>query len=730
MWLMKKCFFLFLCICISVFIIHPGLISGNSSSYDEELTSKMENKGINRGQENTQNQNISIIKHFDQTEDSDNINVREIKKVELEILDGKKQQFKTIADSVGNRITQTAKANMNISDSNIGDKIKDCVNRVVNVGKQSIVIGMGTSTYGLATSYGRKNQSAFFKKMKGHAQQKAKIPGGLYSDALKEIIDLAPSKDDILKSAKAKARIPAGFYGDIVSLLAKYGKYFAENGMAFGLDRAFTPFGMSGDVISLINASIPSLLEGQNAIKSGDMEKTADIQYGISEAVMEMIAGSIPVGMGAKAMQLNKLLKGPKRRSILKKMVYQRRKHERRRIQNLLNQLKKHDARSYEHSWAVADLARRHARAMGMSIRKQKQIFKEALVHDIGKQKISKKLLTKSKLSPEEYDIMKTHSAHGVDILKKNRLKRYSSGAAGHHWRPNDPKKAYYVGKNVSQSAKMMGVSDAFDAMVMNRGYNKPKTVTEALAEIERFKGTQFDEKSADVFIKSMKEWTSKHGDDTFDYIRNIKKKYPSAYSRERWDTIMADLKEMKRIEAEMKKKEFIIRTERIRSGKKSDIKKVRQPSPHRRKKPLTPAEQIKKHKKEIKRLRELNKSMVHREKEREIIENIVNNEEVYTRSFEKEYLEADRLKGDTRVYFEKIASEMDTRFFRTHLIDNAGPGHKLVPLTYYDFMGAPYRHLDRVYPLSGRYLTPYHADDFINKVQKIDPPSFIRIDN
>jgi len=129
---------------------------------------------------------------------------------------------------------------------------------------------------------------------------------------------------------------------------------------------------------------------------------------------------------------------------------------------------------------------------------------KSALLHDIGKIGVPDVVLHKqSKLTDEEYAIIKSHTEIGATILKSIKsFKDFVPSVYHHHERYDG--KGYpqgIQGEKIPLHARIIAVADSFDAMTSNRPYRKAFPLKTALSEIERNKGIQFDPYIAGVFI-------------------------------------------------------------------------------------------------------------------------------------------------------------------------------------------------------------------------------------
>ena len=129
-----------------------------------------------------------------------------------------------------------------------------------------------------------------------------------------------------------------------------------------------------------------------------------------------------------------------------------------------------------------------------------------APLHDIGKIGISDLILLKEgKLSEEEYETMKKHTEIGASILsgsKSEILQLAQEIAITHHERwdgrgyPNR-----ISGEDIPLSGRIVSVVDVFDALTHERSYKKAWPVEEALAEIQRNSGSQFDPRIVEALI-------------------------------------------------------------------------------------------------------------------------------------------------------------------------------------------------------------------------------------
>lgn len=160
------------------------------------------------------------------------------------------------------------------------------------------------------------------------------------------------------------------------------------------------------------------------------------------------------------------------------------------------------------HTKRVALFSELIAKYMGMSKEEIEEVKLSAILHDIGKIGIDDKVLKKqAPLEHEEWEHMKLHPEMGYKILGHVRsMKKITDGMRLHHERPDGL--GYPLGlkgDEIPVIASIISVADTFDAMTSTRPYRKGLDYEVAFEEIVRHRGTQFDEKVVDAFIKAFK---------------------------------------------------------------------------------------------------------------------------------------------------------------------------------------------------------------------------------
>jgi putative two-component system response regulator len=175
-------------------------------------------------------------------------------------------------------------------------------------------------------------------------------------------------------------------------------------------------------------------------------------------------------------------------------------------IQSLADALELKDPYTRGHSARVSQYGVAIARAMNLSTTLTAQIELGGHLHDVGKIGVREEVLRKAgPLTNEEYEHIMTHPVLGWQILHpllgENPVAL--NIVRSHHERIDGrgvPDKL--AGEDIPLEARIIAVADAFDAMMSKRPYRNGLTFTEAMAELRRVAGAQFDEKVVDAFFE------------------------------------------------------------------------------------------------------------------------------------------------------------------------------------------------------------------------------------
>ncbi len=163
-------------------------------------------------------------------------------------------------------------------------------------------------------------------------------------------------------------------------------------------------------------------------------------------------------------------------------------------VEILSKYLEASDRYTKGHSVRVADLSSGIGTVMQLPRPEVENIRVASLLHDIGKVEISSEIINKAaKLTQEEKQIIDQHPEKGAKILSSvgTVLQDAIQIVVSHH--RHFIEKTDKNGQPIPLGARILAVADSFDAMVSDRPYRKGMTSWEAMQELERCSGTQFD---------------------------------------------------------------------------------------------------------------------------------------------------------------------------------------------------------------------------------------------
>ncbi|MBR3630563.1 MAG: HD-GYP domain-containing protein [Oscillospiraceae bacterium] len=163
------------------------------------------------------------------------------------------------------------------------------------------------------------------------------------------------------------------------------------------------------------------------------------------------------------------------------------------------------DSYTNGHSHRVAIYSRMLARNLGLSAKEQNKVYCMGLLHDIGKIGVPGSIINKTtRLTDEEYEIIKSHSVLGYEILDEIQSFPELAQAARWHHELYDgsgyPDKK--SGEEIPLLVRIIAVADSYDAMTSNRSYRKYLPQDVVRAEIEKNIGKQFDPEVAACMLK------------------------------------------------------------------------------------------------------------------------------------------------------------------------------------------------------------------------------------
>ncbi len=175
-------------------------------------------------------------------------------------------------------------------------------------------------------------------------------------------------------------------------------------------------------------------------------------------------------------------------------------------IQTIANAIDARDEYTQGHCTRVSEYSVMMGKELGMNEEDLEGLRCAAILHDVGKIGIKDSILNSTaKLTPEEFEEMKSHVIKGAKILEQiSKTKpEIVFGAKYHHERYDG--KGYtegLAGEDIPIYARVIAVADVFDAMTSNRPYRKGLPQEEAVAELINGSNTKYDKKVVDAFIR------------------------------------------------------------------------------------------------------------------------------------------------------------------------------------------------------------------------------------
>jgi putative nucleotidyltransferase with HDIG domain len=178
-------------------------------------------------------------------------------------------------------------------------------------------------------------------------------------------------------------------------------------------------------------------------------------------------------------------------------------------LASMLETLALRDRMTARHSAAVARYARALAEAHGCSSEQQELAHTAGLLHDIGKFSFPDTiLLAEQPLTDEDWRIVRRHPEEGARVVA--RMEAYGPVAdiiLGHHerWDGRGYPRALQ-GEEIPLLARVVMIADAYDVMIARDSYRRPRTSSEAISELRRVSGAQFDPELVETFVQLLSD--------------------------------------------------------------------------------------------------------------------------------------------------------------------------------------------------------------------------------
>ncbi|HEX3025835.1 MAG TPA: diguanylate cyclase, partial [Clostridia bacterium] len=230
-----------------------------------------------------------------------------------------------------------------------------------------------------------------------------------------------------------------------------------------------------------------------------------------AETTVGNISLSISLGYSTKARAQDDLMEALKRAddSMYKSKLIEGRSMKSGAVNTIINTLHEKNPREKNHSLRVGAICRQIGLAMGFLQSQITDMELLARIHDIGKISIDEKVFEKTgKLTREELEEIHRHPETGYYIIGASpELSYLANDVLSHHERwdsggyPN-----HLAGNNIPLLARILSIADAYEAMTGERQYKKAMTKEEAMEELKRCSGSQFDPVITEKFLRVLKD--------------------------------------------------------------------------------------------------------------------------------------------------------------------------------------------------------------------------------
>lgn len=159
------------------------------------------------------------------------------------------------------------------------------------------------------------------------------------------------------------------------------------------------------------------------------------------------------------------------------------------------------------HSERVGRASMMIARELGMDDERVEVLRFAGILHDVGKLGVPTRLLRKDgPLTPEERRVIELHPEYGHEMVRGISFLGEARSAILHHHERLDGSGYPYglTGTQIPESARVVAVADAFDAMTSTRSYRRARPVAAALEELKRCAGAQFDPRMVAALVRAL----------------------------------------------------------------------------------------------------------------------------------------------------------------------------------------------------------------------------------
>jgi putative nucleotidyltransferase with HDIG domain len=234
------------------------------------------------------------------------------------------------------------------------------------------------------------------------------------------------------------------------------------------------------------------------------MKQGAD-DYVCKPFKLKDVANSVIKALDKKRLQLRNKEYHRKLEEMIDQQVNEIQKLSIGAIEALVFALEAKDKYTAGHSRRVTEIAVTIGNELGLPTNDVEDLRWASLLHDVGKIAVDQLVQNKQgKLTPDEYEHIMIHASIGADIVKPVVNEKVVEMISHHHDHYDGNGLCQVVsGEDIPLGARIIAVADAFDAMTSNRPYRSSLSIEEALHEIRRCIGTQFDPSVVYAFLKT-----------------------------------------------------------------------------------------------------------------------------------------------------------------------------------------------------------------------------------
>jgi HD-GYP domain-containing protein (c-di-GMP phosphodiesterase class II) len=162
---------------------------------------------------------------------------------------------------------------------------------------------------------------------------------------------------------------------------------------------------------------------------------------------------------------------------------------------------------------------------VGLAPLKIQGLIKGAFLHDVGKIGVRDNILLKpGRLDTREFEVMKSHVSHGLDIVNRSEWLDDANQVVAYHHEKFDGS-GYFAGlkgEEIPLIARIFAIADVFDALTSRRPYKDPVSFQETMEILENEKGCHFDPQLVDTFAELAEDLYQQYAGKNDDYLKDI----------------------------------------------------------------------------------------------------------------------------------------------------------------------------------------------------------------